>query len=331
MKWFFVFLKILLLLIVLLVAFQYWSGNERFTQDFACKLIAVFSNPTYYGIWLLLFFLTFCNWLLEAVKWQALVNTFYPLTLKTSLRSILVGVSFSFIGFSHMGHYAGRAWYLPAKARIPAIGSLIIANYPQALVSYGLGCVVLNFWLYMYEGLPIIYSWLGLIATLVAFVIGVFLYFEFDYFHQIVFSFIYKLPEKWQSHRLFSSLHRLTGYLCYGSNRTKSFVFIISWIRYLLFVGQFTITLMLFDISLPIYEILMGAMLVYLVKSAVPTISFLSDLGIREVSAYYFLGSMGAPETSVLGATLTVWAYNLLLPACIGAIWNMMSKDKNKS
>ena len=66
-------------------------------------------------------------------------------------------------------------------------------------------------------------------------------------------------------------------------------VFTLSCSRYLIFSLQFLIILLLFQIQLSIVDLLMIVFFVFFVKTIVPSISFISDLGVRGITPLYLI------------------------------------------
>ena len=51
-------------------------------------------------------------------------------------------------------------------------------------------------------------------------------------------------------------------------------------------------------------------------------VPLLGDLGIREAAALVALPAPNPGDTAaIVGATLTLWVLNLLLPALVGVVW----------
>ncbi|MCS7005324.1 MAG: lysylphosphatidylglycerol synthase domain-containing protein [Cytophagales bacterium] len=322
-KWFLLFSKLLLLIAIIIIAFGYLSGNPKFEQSFFelfQNTLFNFQNlPTIF----LLIIMSVLNWSLEALKWQLLIKYLHSINFREAMQGVLSGVSFSFIGLSHVGHFAGRIWHLPAEIRTRAAGVFLTANYPQALCSYTFGYLALVFWLYEFQGFPLWGVFLGFIFIFVGFLVGLAIYFKLKEISVFFLKAIHLLPST-----IKQSASRFFQELSFGSKHVKLLVLGYSLARYFTFVFQFCYILYLFNIESPFSHVLEGVMLIYWVKSSLPSVSFLSDLGIREISAYLFFKDMGAPEEAILGATLFTWSINVLLPACLGALLIKISANQ---
>ena len=56
----------------------------------------------------------------------------------------------------------------------------------------------------------------------------------------------------------------------------------------------------------------------FFLKSVVPSVSLLSDLGMRELSAMYLFGLLGQERLQVLSASLGLWLLNIAVPSAVG-------------
>jgi uncharacterized membrane protein YbhN (UPF0104 family) len=70
----------------------------------------------------------------------------------------------------------------------------------------------------------------------------------------------------------------------------------------------------------------------FLLKSVVPSVSALADLGMRELSAIYFFSLLGQSSLSVMSASLSLWFINIAIPSLVGLlfIWRLKWKIKRK-
>lgn len=92
-------------------------------------------------------------------------------------------------------------------------------------------------------------------------------------------------------------------------------VLLYSLFRYLVFISQFALVLMVFGVEFEM-EVLFRIAQVYFLSALIPTL-FLGKLGVRESVAILIFGSAGIPEISVLVASLSIWLINLIIPTLI--------------
>ena len=103
-------------------------------------------------------------------------------------------------------------------------------------------------------------------------------------------------------------------------------ILFFSLLRYIVFTFQFMLVLKAFDISLPFWEIISAIMLVYLLKSIVPFVNMIGELGLREIASVYVFGLLGQNEINVLYSSLVIWFVNICLPSLIGLFLILKSK-----
>lgn len=97
-------------------------------------------------------------------------------------------------------------------------------------------------------------------------------------------------------------------------------VLFTSFLRYVIFIFQYTFLFRTFDASIDISTIVIGSALTMGLTSFFP-ISFLGKLGIRETIAMsVFSVFSGVIELQVIAVTITIWIFNVLIPAAIGGV-----------
>ena len=58
----------------------------------------------------------------------------------------------------------------------------------------------------------------------------------------------------------------------------------------------------------------------FLLKSLVPSLNALADVGVRELSATHLFGLLGQSALPVLSASLSLWVLNIALPSAAGLV-----------
>ncbi|MBC3542301.1 lysylphosphatidylglycerol synthase domain-containing protein [Rufibacter sediminis] len=251
------------------------------------------------------------NWGVEASKWQFLSRKFEKITFLEAYRAVLVGLTLGFVTPNRMGDYAGRILTLHRKDRADAIGAILLGRLCQLFATVLMGSAALAYFVYKYYvplASPVGIS-LGLAFLLVN---GWALAFLFSF--QWAIGLLERVP----------FLHRWLHYFAvigtYSSGELRQTLF-ISGARYLVFVGQFIALLWAFGVHLSPEEYVWGVAGTFLIKSVVPSINALADIGMRELSAMHFFGLMGQDPLLVLGASLTLWTLNIALPSALGLIF----------
>ena len=269
------------------------------------------------------FLLLIVNFLLEAVKWRFFISPLEKINLWVSLKAVLTGVSVSMFMPNRVGDYLGRVFILKKADRLQAVISTIVGSMSQLITTLLFGSVALliafpkyldlaeqiNFWIY-----------LGLWAVVV---IGdftiVFFYLNFGAFSAVIKRISGKGYEKIKKYADVFSLYKSTDML---------FVLLISILRYFVFSFQFFLLLLLFKVEIGYFDAMVLISLVYLAMAIIPTIA-LTEIGVRgSVSIFIFstyfslLGKTAVNlELGVASASTTLWLFNLVIPAFVGAIF----------
>ena len=272
-------------------------------------------------LFLFVFLMSFFNWSFEAKKWQILVNQVEIISFKDAFKSVLIGLSFGFISQADLGDLAGKMVLIKNENRKKSTGAVLLGGGIQTYISLifgtvGLAYFMMNVFLSIstFEYLIFYLCFLGILIGIVL------LYYRKN---------IDALFEK------FSFLSYLKPFLIIlksYSNLEIFQVFALSVSRYLVFSLQFLIILFIFQIELPILVLMMIIFLVFLVKTIVPSVSFISDLGIRSMASLYLFEFYRINSSIVIASTFTLWFINILLPVLIGTfVFLRLKKKQNKA
>ncbi len=250
----------------------------------------IFNENIFIFIGLLI--LTFINWGLEAKKWQILTGnpSFYH-----AYRTVLVGLIFKqFIPFGGLGDISGRALADRNTQRNTVVGSFLLSSFFQFSVSFLFGLYGL-IWLIMNTSFPIgrLYLWSAFIGSAGLIVI--------------------LLKREWlalQLNKWFFTLKNV---------EKKWFVriFLISLTRYLVFFTQALVLFTLFSPFIKTDLVMAGITFIYFAKTILPSLGFLGDLGIREISAAFFFGQFEVAVVPIIVASLFIWLINVFLPSIV--------------
>jgi uncharacterized membrane protein YbhN (UPF0104 family) len=262
----------------------------------------------------LVFGLIFINWACEAKKWQVLANQFNPLKFLDAYQSVLVGLTLGFISPANLGDFAGRIIHLKNNNRKQGIGSILLGNGIQFYVTliFGIFAYLIIYGIDFPKNHQIIFGMLVFCLFL-----GIFIFFIRGkielFFNKIKLVAQFKIYWK-----------PLTDF----DNSIFLKVFIWSILRFLIIAWQFVIVLQIFEINIITIDLWAVSSLVFLFKTIIPQVNFLSDLGVRELSALYFFSLYSVNLSSVISATFLLWLINILLPVLVGGILFLMIKKK---
>lgn len=248
------------------------------------------------------------NWGFEAKKWQLLGQKLEPISYWRAYRAVMLGLTLGFITPNRLGDYAGRVLELKSKQRLDAIGAIFIGRFCQLVATVIVGSVglfyfiVFFFWA-AYPGVSI--SLVFLLITIVA----------------ATLLLLYNAQALVAVISAIKPLRKLVQYVAIMASYSSaeiSKLLLLSLGRYTVFLMQFIFLLILFDVKLSALQYVSGVAGTFFIKSIVPSLSLLSDLGVRELSAMYLFGLLGQERLQVLSASLSLWLLNIAIPSLIG-------------
>ena len=258
-----------------------------------------------------LFFLVPLNWALESLKWQFLARRAIPLTYTEAFRSTLTGLAVGVAFPAQLGDTVGRITSLRSKRRLRTLGAALVSNGIQFYVSI-LGGAVCWFWRGESLGFSQEITWV--ISGLLLFILAGGLVLEI--FRQRLLD--------WRSNRSWAQkMKKNLMVIQRYSYRELITALSIGLARYLVFVTQYALALSLFDLPISLLNILSGVGLIYLVKTILPAINAIGDLGIRQFTALYIFAPYHLASEKIIAATFLIWLINILVPLLVGVyfIW----------
>ena len=238
------------------------------------------------------------NWLLESWKWKILVKPILKINIVTALKSVLAGLSAGFITPRSLGDYYGRLIVFK-NGNISLIGALITGRLAQLSITLLGGLMGV---LGISKAIPL--SFIGWLLALVLALTMMFL----------LRKQITKTLGKWHKN-VQRSLMLISGY----GKMVFLLVITISALRYAVFIVQFFLLFRAFDIELHSLLIFQGISFILLFKSIVPSVNFMSDLGIREMGSYLFFDYYNLAPVAIQ-VSLIIWCINILFPVLAGAL-----------
>lgn len=276
-----------------------------YKPDLRDDLLSVFENDINYELVIGTVLLMLLNWSLEAVKWQYIIKWVKEISFVKAIKTVLLGLAFSFFTPRGIGEYFARAYTLDVNKKMPVVLSLLLARMSQLLVLVIGGLVgallVLHELPKEYVELKLNNVWIGVVGLLLsALVVGV-----------IILKYKVKVCQV-------VALLQRSGLL-----RLKVLLSLLylSTFRYLTYCLQFALLVLALGVENVSFVELFGAvMLTFFVKALVPVFNFMSDLGVREVFSVIFLSIVGVSTEVALGASLLLWFINIVFPTMIGAV-----------
>jgi len=252
--------------------------------------------PANVNISLALLFLGFMpvNWFIEWLKWKAIVAS---KNIDSAVRwhSFLSGIVSSVVTPAYAGNFIGRMLYFDKKDRKEIILNTLVSNGSQFMISIVIG--VCSFAI-LYRPEISILEHLLMISILI---IGFGLYFFGD-------TILSKIP--------LAFFRELDLVLVSKSLRAK--LLILSSLRYLTFIVQFFIALMVFEASFDLQLFLWIAFMFGAITAA-PSL-FFGKIIVRETIALTVLSLAGIAGPIILLAAFSTWLINQMLPVLIATL-----------
>ena len=102
----------------------------------------IFKNQ---GLIILVFFMMFFNWFLEAVKWKFLIKKIEKVSMLTAFRAVFSGITVSVFTPNRVGEYGGRVFCLEKADRIQAVLITVLGSMAQLLTTIFFGSMGILF------------------------------------------------------------------------------------------------------------------------------------------------------------------------------------------
>ena len=267
------------------------------------------------------FLLVFANWGIEALKWKISVAPIEKINFSNAFVGVLSGLNIGILLPQALGDYAGRIWHLNSAQRTDAISSVFLCHSSQFFITCFGG--VTGAIIFYCNGLYTDYLNITLVSSLVCIVLFTVLLFAFK---TMIKRFLTKFPLLVKNYHYLKSISEMELQLLFQ-------ILGLSLLRYFCFLTQFLLVLKAFEVAVPHTILAGGVMLVFFLKSIVPSFNFLADLGIREFSALAVFSILGDTlDVKIIAASLTIWFINLFIPSVLGAFTifsiNIYRKDE---
>jgi len=279
------------------------------------QVVLAINGPARWRLWLV-FLLMPVNWGIEARKWQLLMRPDGGIRFKDAFRAIFTGATMASFTPNRMGEYLGRILYVKEGRRVAAISLTMVGSLAQLLVTLVAGTIGLV-WLWprlhresmhahpgMEWGLPVTLAIAGLMLP----GLGI-LYFRFP-----------RLVRKLASFRWIRRLGVFTTILENFDRNILMWILLLSFVRYIVFIIQYSLVFPVFDVSLGFGQVCGGLSVVFLIMAVVPTFTFLTELGLRWGASIQVLELFSPNRVGIFATSFTIWLINLVIPAMIGSL-----------
>ena len=255
-----------------------------------------FQPPSNINIGLAILFLSLMplNWLIEWLKWKTVVAS-KNISPRVRWHSFLSGMLSGVITPAYAGNFIGRMFYFDKKDRKEIILNTLVSNGAQFIISIVMGLIAFTI-LYIKKG-----SSLETLILIFILTSSFGLYFFGD-------KLLSKIPLK-----IFKDLD-----LVLVSKTFRAKLLGLSLLRYLIFIIQFFIALIVFEAPFDLAYFLWLA-LMFGAITATPSL-FLGKIIVRETIALTILSMAGIAGPIILLAAFSTWIINQMLPVIIATL-----------
>ena len=307
--------KIFVLFLTLVFLYKAFVTTRQQLADLPDHFSQLFRYSNLFKI-LSVVFLIPLNWGFEALKWKHLSKKFEQVSFLRAYRSVMAGLTLGFITPNRIGDYAGRILELKSSDRLDAIGAVFLGRFCQMVVTVVFGCLSFIYFLpYFIDAEMKLIYWLFfvlLVTTAVVTVASLFLCrFLIGFLKSVTFLKKY--------------VHYVAVIATYSSKEIANILF-LSVLRYCVFCLQFLLLLHVFGVELSWWQYLPGIAVTFLLKSLVPTLNFVSEVGMRELASMHFFSLLHQNVLLVMGASLSLWVLNLAVPSAVGLLFVLRLK-----
>ncbi len=242
--------------------------------------------------------------LVESLKWCQLLRTLTPTTYQDALSMTMRGMSSSLMMPSRTGDFIGKIYRLPAHQRTRAFGLSAIGNLMQMAHTSLWGALAIAWYVWHTDVLSSIsIPWLW--ALVLPVVLGA--------------VYIFRLPilRTVQDSAWFFSVQKNLIYLKQLPSKVWLESFLLSGVRYAIFITQYYLLFRGLGIDIAWYQVLIAQSAVYLTLSSIPH-TMLVDIALRGPLSVVFYSVFGVSTATVMLAAYCLYFLNILLPALIG-------------
>jgi len=265
--------------------------------------------------------LSFCNWGIEARKWQVLVRNVEHVSYFTAFKGVLSGLSISLFTPNGVGEYVGRIVYMHEGNRLRSISLSIVGSMSQIAITLIAGIVGLFYVknnilteTQQLEGLSQL--WLsGLIYIIIT---GMVLHMVCYYNLSWIAALMEKLPYIHRYKYLFDKVEDF-----HWKELTR--ILILSAFRYVVFTLQYVLMFKVFDVNMGLADSVSMICVLFLVIAIVPTIP-MAELGVRGQASTQLFALLSTNTVGILYTAAGIWLINLVIPALAGSLFILTVK-----
>jgi hypothetical protein len=254
------------------------------------------------------------NWLLESLKWKMLTANIQKISLLTSFKAVLAGISTGFFTPNRVGELVGRVLYLNPENRKTGVTMSLVNSLTQNLIMALCGipaCLV-----YFYSTTNVLEVDIeNFILVLLAFVV----------LSGLLYFYLPRLSKFLAQTNIASEIKGFTVGLSVYTRVDLVRIMGVSLLRYLVFCTQFFLMLRFFGIQLQFQEALIAIPTNYLFVTFSPSVAF-SEAAIRSSYAVLIIGAYSGQLVNIALAGVSIWTVNFVVPMLVGSV--LLVKEK---
>jgi len=272
------------------------------------------TGPQQWKLWLVLLLMPL-NWGIEARKWQLALRPIGGIPYQNAFMAVFTGTTMACFTPNRMGEYLGRILYIKEGQRIRSISLTMACSIAQLMVTLFVGLLGVCYLRATSRAAPTgIHHW-QLALTILGYTVAALL---------IILTFIYC-----RLSLVASALLKIPGIGKYGAfiKVLENFdaaillrILFLSFGRYIVFIIQYSLVFPVFGVALGFWQAWNGMSVVFLVMAIVPTVTFLTELGLRWEASIQVLELYSSNVVGIFAASFAIWLINLIIPALIGSL-----------
>lgn len=283
-------------------------------QNSLHQIGAAITGPQQWKLWLVLLLMPL-NWGIEARKWQLALRPIGGIPFRNAFRAVFTGTTMACFTPNRMGEYLGRILYIKEGHRIQSISLTMACSIAQLMVTLFIGLLGIAYLRTTAHPPPGGFRhWQLALTILLWTVIVLLIILTFIYCRlSLVASLLLKIPV----------LSRYGAYIKILENFDAAIllrILFLSFGRYIVFIVQYSLVFPVFGVALGFWEVWGGMSVVFLVMAIVPTLTFLTELGLRWEASIQVLELYSSNVLGIFAASFAIWLINLIIPALIGSL-----------
>jgi hypothetical protein len=275
--------------------------------------ISVASHYVQVDFRLLLFagLLMFLNWGIEALKWKILIASLEEISFKTAMQSVFAGVTVSIFMPNRIGEFAGRIFFLEKADKIEATLKNFVGSLSQLFMTLVIGIIAVSGMARLpgggayLQGIPDKSMGILIIAVVLT---GLAIL--------LMNRYRERFPARIRSY--FKAIFDIR-------RKELLVVFLLSFLRYCVFLFQYYLVLQAFGIIIGLYTASVLIAVTFLATSVIPSFA-LTEVVTRGAVASSLFAAVAADPATIITASLVVWIINLAIPAIIGTAFTWKLK-----